>query len=869
MDLWDELLSLAEADPAFRFLMDGQAVVIDDYLAVRPGARARLDSAVKRGAIVVGPWYTLPDEFLVSGETLVRNLERGIAVAEAHGGAMRAGYLPDTFGHAAQMPQVYRQFGFRHAVVWRGVPSTIDRLAFIWEGPDGSRVLTAYMASSYSHGVDLPLEGPALAARMRVALEALAPFKPGSDVLLMNGNDHVHPQRLLSRAVKQAADYLDGVQLRLARLEDYLVRLEESGWPVWQGELRSSSRANVLMGTLSVRVPDKQEFFCAGRTLERYAEPLAALTALDASGLLHQAWTLILQNAAHDTACGSGIDAVAEESRVRTRSARQLADAVRDRAAARLVDGRLSARDRPLVWNPSPFSRAGLVEVVLPNTPEGAQDLGPAPRPPTQVFRFAAEELSRVLSSLDEQRIAGASVQRVAFERRGPLVMVSVEASPGGPEVDLDQARRQAATLAAEPGVERFELRVTNVPLRRALFSTALIAGCGIGTARTEPPAQPARARDTTLENDRLRCRVEADGTWTVDDLQAGTTYQGLHRLVDEGDAGDEYNFSPVDSGTVMDQPEAPAVVRVVEDGPLRAALEIDLRYRIPSELSRDWRRRAPTATELPLTIRLSLAAGSPQLDVDVRLANTAKDHRVRVTFPLPFAATHSDADTPFHVTRRAVGPPRHEPGAPEWELPTFPMRSFVDVSNGTSGVALITEGLHEYEVLPGPPSVLALTLLRAVGWLSRDDLTYRIGHAGPGMETPGAQVPGQLRFRYSVRFHRGDWETAAVWRAAESTILPLFVLPPGAPREPPRSVILEPESLQMTALIPRNHGYDLRLLNASADPKDGVVRIEPHPKGVTVVTLAGEVKERLSDSEGAYRLGLRPWEIATLRVRR
>src|SRR2546423_14208227 len=110
--------------------MDGQTVVIDDYLEVRPEAKARLDGAIRRGQIQVGPWYTLPDEFLVSGETLVRDLQRGIASAEAHGGAMRAGYLPDSFGHAAQMPQIYRQFGFTHAAIWRGVPLALHRRAF-------------------------------------------------------------------------------------------------------------------------------------------------------------------------------------------------------------------------------------------------------------------------------------------------------------------------------------------------------------------------------------------------------------------------------------------------------------------------------------------------------------------------------------------------------------------------------------------------------------------------------------------------------------------------------------------------------------------------------------------------------------------
>src|SRR5207302_4491847 len=224
----------------------------------RPEARGRLDRAVGGGQIQVRPWYTLPAEFLVSGETLVRELQRGLASADLHGGSMRAGYLPDSFGHAAQMPQIYRQLGFQHAAVWRGVPLAIDRVAFDWEAPDGSRILTAYMGNSYSQGFDLPTEPGALAARVADALDAVAPFHPTADVLLMNGNDHVLPQAALSAAVRAATGRLDGTLIRLARLDDYLARLPANGWPLWRGDLRSSARANVLMGTLSVRVPDKQ-----------------------------------------------------------------------------------------------------------------------------------------------------------------------------------------------------------------------------------------------------------------------------------------------------------------------------------------------------------------------------------------------------------------------------------------------------------------------------------------------------------------------------------------------------------------------------------------------------------------------------------
>lgn len=758
VELWDELLSLTETDPDFRFLMDGQTVVIDDYLEIRPEAKARLERAVRDGQIQVGPWYTLPDEFLVSGETLIRDLQRGIASAETHGGSMRAGYLPDSFGHAAQMPQIYRQLGFRHAVVWRGVPLAIDRVAFFWEAPDGSTILTAYMANSYAHGVDLPTEPDALAGRITAALNAIEPFHPTPDILLMNGNDHVLPQRALSAAVRDASGRLDGTQIRLARLDDYLAVLPEGDWPSWRGELRSSARANVLMGTLSVRVPDKQRHAQATRTIERLAEPVAALSGVDVIRDLDQAWTLILQNAAHDTACGSGIDAVAEASHRRSASALRIARGIVDRCLPQLAgEGQ--------VWNPSAFPRQGLVEV------DGALVLSP------------------------------------------------------------------------------------------------MIAGCSVGMLTATSAADGVTAHGTRIENRHLACDLNPDGTFAVLDKQTSVRYAGLHRLVDEGDAGDEYNWSPPEINPRPHNPLRSLTSTVVEQGPLRARLEVRLDYAVFTGLSRDRRKRGDVETVLPVRLTLSLEADRPRLDVDLEVINRASDHRLRAHFPLPFSASASAADTPFHVTRRAVTSPRRDPGAPEVELPTYPMWSFVDVSDGRIGLALIADGLHEYEVLPGAQQELALTLLRAVGWLSRDDLATRTGHAGPAIETPGAQVQGGHRFHYHLFFHPGDWEQAAVWRAAESALVPLIPGRGAALNGTPPSIELEPDCIQMTACIPRPSGYELRVLNASDQPRVAVVRLQPLPANIAWLTLAGDVLEPLSRADGVIRRSLRPWEIATLRV--
>jgi mannosylglycerate hydrolase len=157
VELLDGLLPQLEADETYaHFQLDGQLAVVDDYLEIRPDERERLGRLNRAGRISMGPWYTLPDEFLVSGETHVRNLRLGIATAEAFGGAMAVGYLPDMFGHVAQMPQILAGFGLADAVVWRGVPAAIDAPAFWWEDPTAPRCGPSTCPTATATALDCP-----------------------------------------------------------------------------------------------------------------------------------------------------------------------------------------------------------------------------------------------------------------------------------------------------------------------------------------------------------------------------------------------------------------------------------------------------------------------------------------------------------------------------------------------------------------------------------------------------------------------------------------------------------------------------------------------------------------------------------------
>src|SRR5687768_3250095 len=368
VDLLDDLLPRLDADPAYaHFMLDGQMAVIDDYLEVRPEAEATLRRLTVSGRLSVGPWYILMDEFLVSGETMIRDVQLGLERAASFGGAMPVGYLPDMFGHVAQMPQLLRQAGLEHAVVWRGVPASVDRTAFWWRAPDGSTVRAEYLPYGYGNGAAVPDDAKALLSRIASNEAELGDrLRPGEPILWMNGTDHQAPQPWLGRVVAEVNDIQDDYELVVMGLASYLASAPTEGLATVTGELRSGARANLLMGVASNRVDVKQAAAVTERALERRAEPLCALfTPADRwpRALLDQAWLEVIRNAAHDSICACSVDEVCDAVLHRYAEARQIADGLAARALTWVAA--TVGTVGPVVVNPSHRRRAGVVELVL------------------------------------------------------------------------------------------------------------------------------------------------------------------------------------------------------------------------------------------------------------------------------------------------------------------------------------------------------------------------------------------------------------------------------------------------------------------------------------------------------------------------
>jgi mannosylglycerate hydrolase len=860
----DAVLDLLEHDPSFsHFVLDGQTAMVDDYLDVRPEAEARIRALAGAGRLSLGPWHTQPDEFLVSGETLVRDLQAGMARSAELGGTMAVGYLPDSFGHVAQMPQLLAAAGIAHAVVFRGVPDDIGSTAFWWEAPDGSRVRAEHLALGYTNALRLPDDPRGLVSRA-TDLEATLAARRVGGMLLMNGGDHEPPREWLGRVVA-AANGLPGSRYRfeITGLQPFLEGQPVDGLPSWPGELRASGPSTVTMGVTSNRADVRLAAAAAERAVERRAEPLSALLLPPAeypTRLLDLAWRRLLDNAAHDSACATSADEVVDQVLVRFAEARQLGEGLAAEAVDALARRVATAPGSLLVVNAGGHRRAGLVHVDVPGRgplhlvgPGGetfpAQIL--ARRQPVEmVAEVPGREAGVVLDLFGPGTFAGHRVAR----REGFVLEV---AAPGEDVADLAEVRRELADAAAARPDDVVGVTLLQAPVREVLARTGPVDGFGWTTYRLaagEGPPTAVAGGDGWIANEHVRVDVDpVDGTLTVTTAD-GLRVEGLNRYVDGGDGGDTYNWSPPAHDRPVDHPEA-VWVDLLESGPVRARLVVTA--------VQPW----PVTTEV--TTIVDLVAGEGFVRVETAFVNAHRDHRLRVHFPLPAPVAGSDAECAFAVIRRGL---THAGNPIEAGLPTFPARRFVDCSDGAAGLALIHDGVGEYEVVGGGRE-LALTLLRTVGVLSRHDGRLRPVEAGPPVPVPHAEQLGVFRRAYAIVVHRGGWEAAGLLATADDVLLPLehTWLPldhtwvdASTAALPAAGTALTVEGAEVTAVLRTSGGLVVRMVRMGAEAGWVRVALDGAPAKGWTMDLTGRPRAGV---EGGFELGA--WSIATLHLDR
>jgi mannosylglycerate hydrolase len=736
----DHVLEILEKDNNFKFFMlDGQTIVLEDYLQIKPENEQRIRTLVEAGRLIIGPWYIQPDEFAPDGESLIRNLLIGINISEKFGKPMMVGYLPDSFGQTGQLPHILKGFGIDSAVMMRGVASQeINASEFIWEGTNGEQVLALYLPLGYSNAMFLPEDYLKNKLRLSDTTRKLKKWATTDNLLVMNGVDHQFPQAHIAGHVQQLNDKSKKHTYIHSTIEQYIEAINKANpsIPKLSGDLLAPTRNRVHSSIASTRIYQKQQNRRMEALLEKYVEPIATLAwALDAeypTQLINQAWKILIQNQTHDGICGCCTDEVHREMDQRFVDVRNMGKTLRD-TFSRAISRRISTDNIALVA----FNNAMTVGKQLVKA---------------TVF---TKNANFILRDSNGKHI--------------PYQIKYIE------EVDTSQLSIWTLYMDVEEDAKKVEFSFyADFDFNVGYKIYDIVEG-----KQENVFEDGIEIKENRIETPFYRIEMCENGSINLLDKDTGFEYQGLLIFEDCGDAGDTYNYSPVMNDTVITSRESLAKFEVLEQGIHQTTVQIQLDLAIPKALINADQERSKETVTLPISTQMTLYKDQKRIDFVSEVDNTANDHRLRVLFPTGILSEHAYAETQFGTAKRP-----NQIDTTNWEkekwsekpLPIYSQQKFVDLNDGVHGLAVLNRGLPEYEIYDD--TTIAITLLRGVGSLGKENLLIRPGRpSGMIMPTPDAQCHRKHTLEYAIFPHAGDVDQENVPKiAAELDATPLAV---------------------------------------------------------------------------------------------
>ncbi len=897
VEVMDRLLDIFDGEPDYAaYVLDSQTVPVEDYLEVRPENRDRLMKHVRDGRLLIGPWYTDPEGFSVSGESMVRNLLYGHRVARSFGGVMKVGHTPFGYGQNSQMPQIYKGFGIDTILFYHGVSHDEVKNEFIYEGADGTQALGSQMSSharynAYHHLYRPAVYGDRIDDRSYAWGRGGLPFRlcraepamrhhyrldveKGWNVDMLReelkalraAEIEVSTTRHLAFMMGHDSSVADGVELKIiaeakalfpedeVRHSRYPEMMEaiksEVRWEqleVLKGERRTPKPMPITMHLFSDVLSSRTRMKClntkAEYLLQRRAEPFSVLAAQVGgdypASMLDFAWKTLLRCHAHDSIAGSGVDDIEQDMMYRLRQAVNLSDALVRTALAQ-------------------------VQLRIDNSDGGPEDLF------LTVFNPSGQPRSQVVTAV---------VDLPQFAPCRYFALLTAD----GDETPVQAASRKPHTAIANhlddaPAnfkAEQFEVH----------FLAENIPALGYSTFKVER-GRPFAAGSllvaaNTLENEFLRVAVRSDGTLAVTHKESGMVYGDLNYFLDNGECGHAWMHHDPYRDRVIDSRGFPVCIALEENGPILGRIRVDCKMDVPARLDENggdaWQRldgvgnaarRSEDTVAMIVSSFITLRKGARSVEVTVRFDNRATHHRLRAMFPTRLAGEVCHAESAFDVIERETVFGSSSPWHGTAHV-TFPQQRFVDVSDGKAGLAILNPGLREYEITQDEDRAIALTLMRAYE-VSLSTVS-RCWEQLPDMKL--AQAQGEHEFSYWIHPHGGDWAKGGVLGEADVFCAPMEIAQAGTHGGtlPKRMGAMEvqPAELALSACkqAEDGDGWILRLFNPSGETVRGKVSFAKTVRNATWVSLE-EVPQEAAASEGhVVPLSVGPKKIVTLKV--
>lgn len=849
------------------FQLDGQSIILEDYLEVRPERRTQVEEYVRDGKFLAGPWYVLPDEFLVSGESIIRNIRHGRNVARQFGAEpSSAGFICDLFGHISQLPQIFHGFGIETGFLWRGV-NTKGARHLIWEGADGSELVCyhfnniGYCDFAFkvrgAHRQEEGFDAATFRTRLHEYIQAEAAETETDAILLFDGGDHQEWDREAYDALAGELGEKDGFALHHSTLDEYQKEMlaQRNRIDMWvKGELREPGKVphksgHQIHGVLSSRVWIKQQNAECQDLLCHWAEPMLALGARVAALDPHQtylemAWRHLIRNHPHDSICGCSIDTVHEDMKYRFSQARQIGGRVTEEVMRKVtasVEGDLARDDlRVTVFNPLPEPFHGTTELTLQIPAEW-----PCFR---EFFGYEDKPAFRIRDAAGKE----VPYQRVAQGLNRDWVRVFESRFPQGNKVHVVRV-----SLPLE------------VPATG--YTTLTVHQDPEGNPTRHPEDKGLRVATNTLENKHLRAAVQPNGTLDVTDKHSGNVYTGLLTFEERADIGDGWFHGLAVNDRIHLSTASRAEVSIIENGPYCAALRIRTAMSVPARFEFGRMERSEDRVELLLDSIVHLRPDTDYLEIETTVHNNAEDHRVRVLFPSEADTDTYLSDSAFDVVERPIGLRKDNHTYVELEVETRPQQTWTSVHDAHRGIAIVSQGLMESAVCDLEDRPVALTLLRG---------TRKTVHTNG---EPQGLLLGANTFRYWVRPLSGPPDRSEMFRLGQrhATGLRHQHCRWLDQREHRRDTALPPSAgwfrlegfVVLTSSRDVDGALEIRLFNPEPTEELARLSFSKALPGMKVPTKARKVNlesqptgDPLPLKKGALSIALGPKEIVTLR---
>ncbi len=785
----EEILTRLEQDDEYKYyVLDGQTAVLEDYFAVVPENRSRVKALVERGKLIIGPWYTQTDTTIVSGESIVRNLMYGMRDCMAFGEPMKIGYLPDSFGMSGQLPHIYNGFGITRTMFWRGCSERhgTDKTEFLWQSQDGSEVTAQVLPLGYAIGKYLPEDEAGLRKRLDSYFEVLENASVTKEILLPNGHDQMPLQQNIFAVMDKLREIYPQRQFVMSRFEEVFdyIDAHRDELATLKGEFIDGKYMRVHRTIGSTRMDIKIAHARIENKIVNILEPLAALAwtlGFDYHhGLLEKMWKEILKNHAHDSIGCCCSDKVHREIVSRFELAEDMADNLVRFYMRKIVDNMpQSDADKLVMFNLMPWPREEVMNTTI--------------RLRASQFRLRDEKGNEI-----------------------PYFIRSAR------ELDPGLIDRQIVHYGNYEPFMEFDIQLSQI-----------LPSMGYRTLYIEPNVAgkvlPAvKNTESLLENAFWQIDLNDDGTLRLRDKETGLIYDRVLEIEESSDDGDEYDYSPSREEWRLTSAQGEHEVEVTHEG-WQSRAAIRHRIAVPANLAERAARQRNGSLNVEFDVTLS--HNSRRINVAVRLDNQADDHRVRVLIPTPFMTEDVLADTQFGSLTRPVQDAAmatwQEEGWKEAPVPVWNLLNYAVLQEKRNGLALFTEGLREFEVVGDDKKAFALTLLRGVGLLGKEDLLLRPGRpSGIKMPVSDSQVRGPLTCRFSLFSFSGTPENAGVAQQAKSWLTPVqcYNKIPWDAMKLNRASFITPESYSLLALSPT--GCVLSTLKKAEDRDELILRL-------------------------------------------